>query len=57
MATAGVDKKLKIWDARKLGESLQSYSIRAGASNLNFSQKGLLAVSMGNVVEVSNMSS
>ncbi|XP_076069938.1 WD repeat-containing protein 46-like isoform X1 [Oratosquilla oratoria] len=52
MATAGVDRMLKIWDARNLGESLSSYKIRTGASNLAFSQKKLLAVSYGSMVEV-----
>ncbi|XP_063589076.1 WD repeat-containing protein 46-like [Penaeus indicus] len=52
MATAGVDRQLKIWDVRNLGECLKSYYINAGASHLSFSQKGLLAMSMGNVVEV-----
>nr|XP_045621257.1 WD repeat-containing protein 46-like [Procambarus clarkii] len=52
MATAGVDRLLKIWDARNLGDCLQSYSIGSGASSVQFSQKGLLAISMGNIVEI-----
>ncbi|KAK8730681.1 hypothetical protein OTU49_007869 [Cherax quadricarinatus] len=52
MATAGLDRVLKIWDARNLGECLQSYSVGSGASSVKFSQKGLLALAMGNVVEV-----
>lgn len=52
MATAGLDRVLKIWDARNLGECLHSYSVGSGASSVKFSQKGLLALAMGNVVEV-----
>lgn len=51
LATAAVDSTLKIWDVRTY-KCLQSYKIGAGASNLAFSQQGLLAVSLGNIVEV-----
>lgn len=43
---------LKIWDARNMGEELQSYFIGSGITNVKFSQKNLLAVSLGNSVEV-----
>ncbi|KDR18018.1 WD repeat-containing protein 46 isoform X2 [Zootermopsis nevadensis] len=52
MATAAVDRTLKVWDVRKLEGPLQQYKLHAVASNLAFSQRGLLAVGMGNVVEV-----
>ncbi|XP_042213108.1 WD repeat-containing protein 46-like [Homarus americanus] len=52
MVTAGADKVMKIWDVRRLGECLQSFKINSGASTVKFSQKGLLAAAMGNVVEV-----
>lgn len=52
MATAAVDNTFKIWDIRQLRGPLQTYRVNAAASNLAFSQKGLLAVGMGNVVEV-----
>ncbi|PNF27447.1 WD repeat-containing protein 46 [Cryptotermes secundus] len=52
MATAAVDRTLKIWDVRKLEGPLQQYKLHAVASNLAFSQRGLLAIGMGNVVEV-----
>ncbi|KAK7014075.1 WD repeat-containing protein 46 [Halocaridina rubra] len=51
-ATAGVNREIKLWDARNLGESMHTYRVGSGASTLAFSQKKLLAVAMGNVVEV-----
>jgi U3 small nucleolar RNA-associated protein 7 len=57
MATAAVDRTLKVWDVRKLEGPLQQYKLHAVASNLAFSQRGLLAVGMGNVVEVQRVSS
>ena len=52
LATASTDRLIKLWDARNLGTCLHSYKVSPGANNLAFSQKGLLAVSMNNVVEV-----
>ncbi|RLM93119.1 putative U3 small nucleolar RNA-associated protein 7 isoform X1 [Panicum miliaceum] len=49
MATAGVDRKIKIWDLRKY-EVVKSYAARA--QSLDFSQKGLLACSNGSQVEI-----
>ncbi|KAG2634732.1 probable U3 small nucleolar RNA-associated protein 7 isoform X2 [Panicum virgatum] len=49
MATAGVDRKIKIWDLRKY-EVIKSYGARA--QSLDFSQKGLLACSNGSQVEI-----
>ncbi|CAL5021803.1 unnamed protein product [Urochloa decumbens] len=49
MATAGVDRKIKIWDLRKY-EVVKSYPARA--ESLDFSQKGLLACSNGSQVEI-----
>ncbi|KAI5009497.1 hypothetical protein ZWY2020_011634 [Hordeum vulgare] len=48
MATAGVDKKIKIWDLRKY-EVVRTHHARA--ESLDFSQKGLLAASNGSLVE------
>ena len=56
MATAAVDRTLKVWDVRKLEGPLQHYKLHAVASNLAFSQRGLLAVGMGNVAEVQRLS-
>lgn len=52
MATSGVDHTMNIWDIRNLKGPLQKYWLHSSASNLAFSQKSFLAVSLGNVVEV-----
>ncbi|KAF6146179.1 hypothetical protein GIB67_005827 [Kingdonia uniflora] len=49
MATAGRERKIKIWDLRKY-EVLHTYS--TGARTLQFSQKGLLSIGNGSHVEV-----
>ncbi|KAL6899113.1 hypothetical protein ACP4OV_005771 [Aristida adscensionis] len=49
MATAGIDRKIKIWDLRKY-EVVHSYAARA--QSLDFSQKGLLACGNGSQVEI-----
>lgn len=51
MATSGNDCLLKIWDLRTYG-LLQSYRIDAGANCLSFSQRGMLAAGVGNIVQV-----
>lgn len=52
MATCGVEKTLKIWDIRELSGPLIQYKLRIPANNMNISQKGLLAIGMGNVCEI-----
>ncbi|CAG9865230.1 unnamed protein product [Phyllotreta striolata] len=52
MATSASNRELKIWDIRKLEGPLQDYKLIQAANNLSFSQKKMLAVGMGNVVEV-----
>ncbi|KAL4219672.1 WD repeat-containing protein 46 [Mactra antiquata] len=51
MATSGIDRSLKIWDLRTYN-MLHSYKLPAGAGQLSFSQRGLLAASMGNIVQM-----
>ncbi|PSN46388.1 WD repeat-containing protein 46 [Blattella germanica] len=53
MATSAVDRTLRIWDLRQLEGPLQQYKLCAVANNLTFSQRDILAVGMGNVVETS----
>ncbi|RZF45355.1 hypothetical protein LSTR_LSTR002798 [Laodelphax striatellus] len=52
MATSAPDHSLKVWDIRNLDGPLQHYQLQANATHLSFSQKGQLAVAMGNVVEI-----
>ncbi|XP_058804778.1 WD repeat-containing protein 46 [Phymastichus coffea] len=54
MATGCPDRSLKVWDIRQLSGPVQSAILRFPAQNLSYSQRGLLAVAMGNVVEVYN---
>ncbi|XP_028757745.1 probable U3 small nucleolar RNA-associated protein 7 [Neltuma alba] len=49
MATAGRDKKIKLWDLRKF-EALQT--LHGHANTLDFSQKGLLACGTGSFIQV-----
>lgn len=50
MATAGKEKKIKLWDLRKLDSELQV--IHGHAKTLDFSQKGLLARGTGSFVQI-----
>ncbi|GLH06176.1 uncharacterized protein GBIM_11675 [Gryllus bimaculatus] len=52
MATSAVDRSVRIWDLRQLNGPLQDYRMAGIASNLSFSDRSLLAVGMGNIVEV-----
>lgn len=49
MATAGMDRKIKLWDLRKL-DVLHTY--HGHAQTLDFSQNGLLATANGSQVQV-----
>ncbi|XP_073454304.1 WD repeat-containing protein 46 [Aquarana catesbeiana] len=51
MATSGLDRKLTIFDLRTY-KPLTSCGIPLGAGNLCYSQRGLLAASTGNIVQV-----
>ncbi|KAG8190401.1 hypothetical protein JTE90_022043 [Oedothorax gibbosus] len=51
MATASIDRSLKIYDVRTYN-CLQTYRLGGAAGYLDFSQRGLLSVGLGNVVEV-----
>lgn len=52
MATSGLDKSVKIWDIRSLSGPIVEYKTRVPANEMCISQKGLLALGMGNVCEV-----
>jgi U3 small nucleolar RNA-associated protein 7 len=51
MATAGMDRKLTIWDIRNFKE-LHSYFTPMPATSVSISQRGLLSVSYGNYCDV-----
>lgn len=51
MATSGQDGHIRIFDIRKY-TPLHSYKVMRSPSNLKFSQKGLLAATFSNIVEV-----
>lgn len=51
LVTSGQDRHMKIFDIRTL-KPLHSYRLSYGASNLHFSQRGLLAASCQNVIEI-----
>ncbi|XP_046479469.1 WD repeat-containing protein 46 [Neodiprion pinetum] len=52
MATSCPDRSLRIWDVRKLSGPLHTLVLRSAAQELSYSQKGLLSVASGNIVEV-----
>ena len=52
LTTVGNDTKMKIWDLRNSYKSLYEYYNPNPASNITISQKGLLAVSYTNVIEI-----
>uniref|UniRef100_A0A8C3V7A7 BING4 C-terminal domain-containing protein n=1 Tax=Catharus ustulatus TaxID=91951 RepID=A0A8C3V7A7_CATUS len=51
LATAGLDRQIRVFDLRSLGE-LQSWGVPVGASELGFSQRGLLAAAAGDLVQI-----
>ena len=51
LATSSTDRTVKVWDLRTY-QPVCHYSVGAGASQLQWSQRGLLATSFGNRVEV-----
>ncbi|XP_055607142.1 WD repeat-containing protein 46-like [Uranotaenia lowii] len=52
LATAGLDRTIKIWDIRRLEGPTATYNLQTAASGIDLSQKGLMAISMGNICEV-----
>ncbi|KAL2719125.1 WD repeat-containing protein 46 [Vespula squamosa] len=52
MATSCPDRSLKVWDIRQLAGPIHNLFLRYPAQYLSYSQRGLLAAAMGNVVEV-----
>uniref|UniRef100_A0A8D1GYQ4 WD repeat-containing protein 46 n=1 Tax=Sus scrofa TaxID=9823 RepID=A0A8D1GYQ4_PIG len=52
MATSGLDHQLKIFDLRGTFQPLSARTLPQGAGHLAFSQRGLLAAGLGDVVNV-----
>lgn len=52
LVTSSVARDMKIWDIRQLRGPVKTYTLNSVASNVAFSQRNLLAVSMGNIVEI-----
>lgn len=51
LATVAADRTLKIWDVRTF-KTLQAYKLQAGPGHVTFSQKEMVALSLGSYVEV-----
>ncbi|XP_058678589.1 WD repeat-containing protein 46 [Ammospiza caudacuta] len=51
MATAGLDRKIRIFDLRTFGV-LQEWGVPTGASQLDFSQRRLLAAACGDLLQI-----
>lgn len=55
MATSGMDGSVKVWDARMLGKgAVREWISRRPATDITYSQRGLLGVAWGNHVSVYN---
>uniref|UniRef100_A0A8C6FYL8 WD repeat-containing protein 46 n=1 Tax=Moschus moschiferus TaxID=68415 RepID=A0A8C6FYL8_MOSMO len=52
MATSGLDHQLKLFDMRGMFQPLSTRTLPQGAGHLAFSQRGLLAAGMGDVVNI-----
>lgn len=52
LATSGLDKRVKIWDIRSLSGPVTDYRLRSPANEISMSQRGLLALGMGNQCEI-----
>ena len=53
MATAGHDGTVKVWDCRNWKGAVRQWTTRGGSAELEWSQKGMLAVASGGSVNVS----
>jgi U3 small nucleolar RNA-associated protein 7 len=53
MATSGQDGTVKVWDCRNWKGAVREWRTRGGGAELEWSQKGVLAVATGGSVNVS----
>lgn len=52
MATSCPNRSVKVWDIRQLAGPVHDVKVQAPVQHLSYSQRGLLGLGMGNVVEV-----
>lgn len=52
LATAGIDRQIKLWDTRMFKQPLTDYKTRTPVNHISLSQKNVMAVAMGNVCEI-----
>ncbi|KAG5672570.1 hypothetical protein PVAND_002687 [Polypedilum vanderplanki] len=52
MVTAGMDKKVKLWDTRMFQNPVAQYHLNSTVHNITISQKNVMAVAMGEVCEI-----
>ncbi|KAI0026701.1 WD40-repeat-containing domain protein [Vararia minispora EC-137] len=52
IATAGADGTVKVWDCRNWKGAVREWSSRGGAAQVEWSQRGLLAVASGGTINV-----
>ena len=52
MATAGHDGTVKVWDCRNWKGAVRQWTTRGGSAELEWSQKGMLAVASGGSANV-----
>ncbi len=55
MATSGQDGTVKVWDCRNWKGAVRSWQTRGGGADVEWSQKGVLAVASGGSVNVCSL--
>lgn len=52
MVTAGIDRKIKLWDSRMFKQPLTEYVTKTPVNHIALSQKNMMAIAMGDVCEI-----
>lgn len=50
--TSDINRTVKVWDTRNLGECLSTKKLRSSVAEISVSQKGIIALAMGTVCEI-----
>lgn len=50
--TSDISRTVKVWDTRKLGESVSTHKFSSSVTEISVSQKGIIALALGNVCEI-----